>query len=208
MHTQLYHFDIEIGVKDRESRRLTKSARLSGNLGWNFSSARDVLKEEYKLLLAIPDRNSDKKVKRLFNWHQVKGNVLYCDFDLDYIPDINVMVKEVAKHHGVAVIVSKPPTEPVSIPVFVLTRDEYPEKNRKDMYITIQEKRDGPYFGPYDEIEDEDGGNDQDDLLHRVRITSCNTFCDCINHSLIALFTRCVHYLSETCNLPWNLPLS
>lgn len=202
MHTQLYHFEIEIGVKDRESRRLTKSVRLSGNLGWELS-------KEYKLEQAIPNRNNDDRVKEIHNWRKVEGNVLYCDFDLDYIPDINVMVKEVAKHHGVAVIVSKAPTERVSIPVFVLSRREYPEKNRKHMYITIQEKRDGPYVGPYDEIEDEDGdGDDPDDVLDRVRITTCNTICDRINHSLIVLLTRCAHCLSETYNLMWNLPLA
>lgn len=208
MPTQLYHFDIQIDVKGKESRRLTRSAQLSGNLGSALLSARDVLKK-YELLYAIADRNRDRRVQKLFNWKQVKGNVLYCDFDLNYIPDINIMVKEVAKHHGVAVIVSKAPTEPVSIPVFVLTRDEYPKKNEKSMYITIQEKRDGPYFGPYVEIEDEDGDVDNtDDVPDRVRSTTCNALCACINHSLIMLLTRCAHYLSETYNLPWNLPLS
>lgn len=78
---------------------------------------------EHKFVKVIHGRNDKDRVKSIHNWKQVKGAVAFSK--KDYQMDVDVVVEELEKHGSVAAFMLLTPTVTTSIPVFVLSQEEF-----------------------------------------------------------------------------------
>jgi len=95
---------------------------------------------EHELVKVICNRNKDDRVKNIHNWNKVKGAVVYSKEK--YGKDVDVIVKVLEKHGSAAAFVSVKPTVATSIPVFVLSPQEFKQLLEIDpKFATIVIKR-------------------------------------------------------------------
>ena len=117
------------------SRVISKSAILPLKEGQEVNEGL-----EHDLVKVICSWNKDSRVKDVHNWRQVGGSVAFSK--VEYGKDVDVIVKDLEKHGSVAAFVSVQPTVATSIPVFVLSPQEFKQfLEFEPKFVTIVIKR-------------------------------------------------------------------
>jgi len=79
---------------------------------------------DLRLVKAVCTRKVDGGVKEITNWKQVQGSVVYCSKE-ETAENVEIVLKEVAKHGAIAAFVRVEPSITVPIPVFVFNEQEF-----------------------------------------------------------------------------------